>query len=223
MVFVVSDWWWQWSTHVFSVDASLSGYGIVKSIWDLGDVREVGRTSERSRFRLGGVSARSAALNSAGFVLNEFGKISKDQFGYPIQMPVTLQDEDKWVLNSDFPEVPARLLQDNLWQNVAADAWAFSDDILRLEARAVMKAAARVGNCIPMRNVRVLILGDNLGVILAFSRRRARDFKLLVQIRRLVAIGLARGIRFHVRWIPVNLIVPTKAVGFSIPNINLQV
>ena len=38
--------------------------------------------------------------------------------------------------------------------------------------------------------------------VLAFPRRRARDFKLLVQIRHVVALCLARGLRIHVRWIP---------------------
>ena len=52
MIFVASRWDLQWSDVVYSVDASLSGYGIVKSKWSLADVRRVGRVGERSRYKL---------------------------------------------------------------------------------------------------------------------------------------------------------------------------
>ena len=86
-----------------------------------------------------------------------------------------------------------------------AGAWTFEEDILVLEARALDKAAARAGNCLPADGSRILMLGDSLGVILAFPRRRARNFKLLCRIRRVVAIGLARNIKFIFRWIPSEL------------------
>jgi hypothetical protein len=63
MIFVASRWDLQWSDVVYSVDASLSGYGIVKSKWALSDVRQVGRVDERSRYKLGATNARSSALH----------------------------------------------------------------------------------------------------------------------------------------------------------------
>ena len=54
-----------------------------------------------------------------------------------------------------------------------ADRWKHSDNILILEARALVKAAERVSNSRAVSDVRALLLGDNLGVILAFGRRRA--------------------------------------------------
>ena len=83
-----------------------------------------------------------------------------------------------------------------------ADRWKFNDSIMILEARAMVKAAKRVSNSRTVSDLRVLILGDNLGVVLAFGRSRARKFELLIQIRRLVSLGLARGIRFYYRWVP---------------------
>ena len=41
-----------------------------------------------------------------------------------------------------------------------------------------------------------------MAVTLALGRCRARDFKLLIQIRRVAALSLARGIRFYFRWLP---------------------
>jgi hypothetical protein len=67
MILVSAEWDWQWTSHVFSVDASLSGYGVVKALWDIEDVRTVGRVSERSRYKLGGTQARAHAMHSAGF------------------------------------------------------------------------------------------------------------------------------------------------------------
>ena len=47
-----------------------------------------------------------------------------------------------------------------------------------------------------------MILVDNMAVVLATSRYRSKYFKLLAMIRRLATISLARGIKFHLRWIP---------------------
>ena len=73
-----------------------------------------------------------------------------------------------------------------------ADEWKVSEDILILEARTLGKACSRVAHSVGMERQRVLMLGDNLGVVLAFSRRRAQSFKLLCQIRRVMALALAR-------------------------------
>ena len=48
----------------------------------------------------------------------------------------------------------------------------------------------------------MLFLGDNLGCILALSRSRAKDYQMLVQVRRVAAWSLARGVRISFRWIP---------------------
>ena len=49
-----------------------------------------------------------------------------------------------------------------------------------LEARSMVKICDRLGNVVPIVNQRILILNDNLAVVLAFSRKRAHDFRLLL-------------------------------------------
>ena len=49
-------------------------------------------------------------------------------------------------------------------------------------------------------------MNDNLSVVLAFARSRAREFRLITQIRRMCASSLARNTRFYFRWIPSELI-----------------
>ena len=159
MILVSAEWDWQWTPHVFSVDASLSGYGVVKPLWGVEDVRAVGRVSERSRYKLGGTQARAHATHAAGVALGYSGKLVVNDLGDPL-----LKDsvDTDWIVNQDSPEAPSHMLHQSRWANIFSDAWLLEDDILRLEARSILKAAERIGNCIPMCCVRVLILGDNL-------------------------------------------------------------
>ena len=65
-----------------------------------------------------------------------------------------------------------------------------------------MNAVERYVNSIPGSNSRLLILGDNLGMILSFSRCRAKSFDLLTQVRRFSACCLARNLKAFWRRIP---------------------
>ena len=59
--------------------------------------------------------------------------------------------------------------------------------------------------------MRHLFLGDNMGVVLACSRSRARPFKLIVQLRKLCALGLIMNIKVYFRWTPSELNSSDKA------------
>ena len=61
-----------------------------------------------------------------------------------------------------------------------------------LEARALVLGVRRLALTRPGQNTRLLMLCDNMSVVYAFSRCRARSAPLLRQIRRLVAYKLAR-------------------------------
>ncbi len=50
----------------------------------------------------------------------------------------------RWETDPCLPEVPAELLVAERWRTVLADRWVWVHDILRLEARGVGKAVARV-------------------------------------------------------------------------------
>ena len=78
MMFGFSQWNLPWSSRVFAVDSSLTGFGIASSDWPLQDVKDVGRVGERGRFRFWGVGARSHSFQVAGFAVNADGKITMD-------------------------------------------------------------------------------------------------------------------------------------------------
>ena len=67
------------------------------------------------------------------------------------------------------------------------------------------KACDRLGNASNFMGCKVLTLGDNLTAPLAYTRRRAKDFHVLTQIRRMSVIGLVKGIRFTCRCFPSQL------------------
>ena len=63
-------------------------------------------------------------------------------------------------------------------------------------------AVSRAAHLRAGREGRILILCDNLAVVLAACRYRARDFKLFVILRRIASLALARDLRISFRWIP---------------------
>ena len=195
MIFLRSSWTKRWLPMIYQTDASPSGYGVATSLRTPQEVAEIGRVLERRRFKLGAGQARAHAAAAAGFAIDSTtGLITADVD--------ELAAESRWEVDPSFPEVPATVLNSEHWTLVMADRWMFHDDILVLEARAVLKAAYRIAHSAHGRNCHAVVLVDNMSVVLAMSRYRAKTFKLLVMIRRLASIALARGIRFHLRWIP---------------------
>ena len=72
---VLSDWWLPWEPACLACDASETGYGVCISDWTRQEVRAVGRTLERGRFRrAAGHSARDAYFLEAGLAKDELGQ-----------------------------------------------------------------------------------------------------------------------------------------------------
>ena len=188
---LVSDWGLPWNREVYATDASLDGFGISVATWPTADVSAIGRVPERDRFRdEDAMSARRSALGAAGLL--EAAGLCVD--GPP--KPVTrspLEGElagamgelprQDLELNEDFVEVPARLLRHGLWRSCSWGKWQFAGDIGELEARALTKGLRRGAQTFHGRNLRQLILVDNLGVCLAFNRGRSKSLRILKQIR----------------------------------------
>ncbi|CAE7509286.1 unnamed protein product, partial [Symbiodinium microadriaticum] len=202
MIFLHADWTRPWNPYVTATDSSLQGFGIVSSFWRREEVAQVGRTLERSRFRkLGSHSARDSALQAAGFTKDEItnawkvGEIDSD----------TLLHQHGWELEKSFAEVPGHLLKADRWKPCLWGRWSREAGILELEVRALVKGLRRVALSTFGSHVGQLILCDNMSVVLAFDRSRARNFKLLLQIRRFTAYCLARNIMCTVRWVPSEL------------------
>lgn len=72
---------------------------------------------------------------------------------------------------------------------------------MKLESRALTRGLEVSVSLRKFRNTRVLMLVDNMSVCFSFERRRARAFKLLLQIRKLASLSLALNLRVSFRWI----------------------
>ena len=65
---------------------------------------------------------------------------------------------------------------------VQAKPWGHEGAIHILEARSMVKIGDRLANVRGLSDQRVLILNDSLAVVLAFSRRRAKDFPCFYRV-----------------------------------------
>ena len=202
MIYLHADWTRPWNTYVTASDASLTGYGIVSSVWDSSEVSMVGRCLERGRFRKrGSHSARDSALTAAGFVRDEVtrewraGVLEANEF-------LTLSG---WELNHDFLEVPGYLLHKDRWTPRLWGTWNHESGILELESRALVKSLRRIAMSIFGHDIRQLCLTDNMSVCLAFDRSRSKNYFMLKQIRLFNAYCLSRNISCTIRWIPSEL------------------
>ena len=126
---------------VLSSDASLVGYGVCQAWWPQQKVAMCGRQPERSRFRrVASHGARESALQSAGLVCDAHGRWTSLDGDESCLSGVA---EAGWGTDASFQEVPAAGLRRRLWQPTMHGKWGFTEDILVLEARAVLKGLRR--------------------------------------------------------------------------------
>ncbi|CAK0810350.1 unnamed protein product, partial [Prorocentrum cordatum] len=177
MIFLHADWDARWLPGVHQSDAPLACFGLAYSLWD---PRDVGRAA------------------SAGGPAIAWGRELR---GGTLRR-ILEGEVDRRCQDPAFEEVPAELLHAGRWRTVLADRWAFEEGILHLEGLALVKAAVRVASSRAGHDGRALLLCDNMAVVLALSRSRARDFKLPTMIQRAAACSFGRGTRFSYTWIP---------------------
>ena len=202
LIFCRSDWCRQWNPVVQCTDSSKSGWGITSAVWERDQVAAVGRVLERSRFKRNGVhSARESALAEADLDPDNLKKNWRDG---NLCSEDFLRDSG-WALDGKFPEVPRKLLRKDLWEPRCWGRWDFDEHITLLEGRTMTKACKRVAMTVYGKNSRQLMLGDNLSAVLSFERCRAKDFKLLVQVRKACSYQLAVNMHMAYRWIPSEL------------------
>ena len=213
MPFLQSDWHRPWNQLVTCTDASEEGYGVCASWWPRSTVASVGRVSERSRFkRSGGHSARESALGSAGFIHDP----TSGKWALPDIDINDFLDDSGWTLNADFAEVPAELLHKSQWEPKSWGRWQRAENILVLEARALIGGIRRVCSSNHGHDCRQLCLVDNLSLALCFERSRSRNFKVIRILRQASAYLLGFNISLSVRWIPSEL---NSADGPSRPGV----
>ena len=79
--------------------------------------------------------------------------------------------------------------------------WTREEAISILEGRALVRAVQVAAEGYSRRDCRLVILGDNLGVVLGAERSRAHSYPLLSCYRRVAALSLARNLIVSHRWI----------------------
>lgn len=128
-----------WSLGLHCVDASEAGFAVHFCETDAATAGDVGRVSERGRFRLGACRARAHAAEVAGLgigdgdvVVREKQARYRDADGPP---DVPESEALRWEVNGGFPEVPIALLAQSRLSLVRLGAWRIEDGILLLEAR----------------------------------------------------------------------------------------
>ena len=181
MVVAGCDWKLQWSPLIYQSDASLTGYGFGGSIAHPSQIGACGRILERLRFtRDSSRAARTHALRSdRGFreeVLEEFdilgavdGLVPKwDKLETPSDLNTT-----GWGTNESFPEVELSLLSSTQWVLFGMEEFRKLENIMILEARALLSAVVHATFYVP--GMRVVFLVDNLGLSLACVRGRAKS------------------------------------------------
>ena len=174
-----------------ATDSSLSGFGATRANLPLDVVMQHGRVSERSRFKkMAQGSSRTKALVQAGVYELIAGSKS---------------DGEEWFLDRSFDEIPARFLKRSLWTESMKGRWRDVEDISVLEIRTVVRAAFDLLKYEHMHRHRLLFLGDNMGVVLACCRSRARSFRFIVQLRKLASLSFIMGVKISFRWIPSEL------------------
>ena len=190
-----SDWARPWATEVSATDASLSGYGACSSEWDRQEVARHGRVSERSRFRTPGAeNAREHALVAHPLAEENY---------------VGVEDDLENVAR-DFPEVDPKLLEPDRWRTLFSGPFHYDEPITIKEGRAVLLKVRRDARTRLGHNRRRLYLLDNMGLVLALDRCRAKSFALLNIVRQWCSLSLACNSLLAVRWIPSELNVADK-------------
>ncbi|CAK0860257.1 unnamed protein product, partial [Prorocentrum cordatum] len=197
LIFLESDWTLQWNDLVVATDSSLEAGAVSTTRWPRSLVAEAGRVQERARFRepaaveadgaAGGApaarrGARKAALEAAGFWRDADGE-------WRLAEGAIDSDEQAaaWEADPSFPEVPAAGLASSRWRTKQVQRWRFEEGILIQGARALVMGVRRIAQSVFGAACRQLILSDNMSVVLSFNRSRAKEFALLVQVRRLTA------------------------------------
>ena len=139
-VLMVQDWWRPWNCCVLQTDASESGWGMAQSFWPKMIVEQVGRVPERARFRSAlGRPARESALAAANLSLDGAGawRVLDDGKNLIRSRPTSCPSGSSTPI---LMRSPGNGSEKGAWETVRSGVWRFSEGILILEARALVKS-----------------------------------------------------------------------------------
>ena len=192
-----------WSSEVGATDAATNGWGMCERKLDPGQVRAIGVWNERWRFRR--LEPSEWAPRRRAFdpppdpILDPSTVVLEDD---PFLGTEPTPSELQWAPRAGFPEVPPDILKFEDWQTLKAGRFKFKESIGAKEGRALLRYVNRKSADPSQHHRNHLVLIDNFGVALSFSRFRSGSFGYLQLIRRLAALSIATDVKWHLRWIP---------------------
>ncbi|CAE7380279.1 gag-pol [Symbiodinium natans] len=181
-----------WCPTITASDASLSGTAVAALTVESGQVQTIGVCREMWRFKSKDplAKARDAALCLDPFVHHE------------TVMSLDPAERDPFQLNLDFQHVPVQIACHPEWKLQFACRMHKPEHITLLEGRGTVQAVRHKMRVEGNYGMKHLHLGDNLGMVLAFDRGRAKAVPLLICCRRATAFAIAGDCVFTHRWIP---------------------
>ncbi|CAE7255770.1 hmgA [Symbiodinium natans] len=181
-----------WCPTITASDASLSGTAVAALTVESGQVQTIGVCREMWRFKSKDplAKARDAALCLDPFVHHE------------TVMSLDPAERDPFQLNLDFQHVPVQIACHPEWKLQLACRMHKPEHITLLEGRGTVQAVRHKMRVEGNYGMKHLHLGDNLGMVLAFDRGRAKAVPLLICCRRATAFAIAGDCVFTHRWIP---------------------
>ena len=186
-----SELWKPWDNVLTVSDACLSGTAVCSLHTPDGTAHSLGQQRELWRYR--SVQPASRA--------REF--VQKLDPFRDVETVLDLSSGlDPFQLNAEFQNVPCDLANSPDWKPQFSCRMHKKEHITLLEGRATIQAIRHLARSSGNFGKRHVHLGDNLGMVLAFDRGRAKVFPLLVCCRRAAAYGVAMGCQFFHRWIP---------------------
>ena len=180
-----------WNDTITASDACLSGTAVCSLDIDTSTSQQLGQQRELWRYRSSNpaVKARDCVQNLDPF---------KD-----VETVLDFQAfQDPFQLNHEFQNVPEQLAKSDDWKFQFNCRMRKKEHITLLEGRATVQAVRHLARSTRHFGKRHVHLGDNLGMVLAFDRGRAKVFPLLICCRRIAAYSVAMGSQFFHRWIP---------------------
>ena len=192
-----------WADQVFMYDASPWGFGVGSAWWQPGQAATTGRLSERARFRgllASDLSARHAALEEQEHTLSATSAADLLIAGH----------------EAGFTEV--RRTDASEWSVAFAGRWHQKCSQAQREARARTLAIRHISRIGRLASHRILLLGDNIGVVCAGCKGRAQTGQINFQLRACFGTLLAANLRIYDRWLPSELNHMDAASRLAQPN-----
>ena len=197
-----------WSEDVTASDSSPWGVGVCSRKIDAKEVRNLGSFSERWRFKFeDAMRARQHALEHARHEINNHDADIPD---------VKNSVDSQFISDCIFQEIGPEIMKKDEWTVVWSMPWKFEANILNTEARALLwsiEHLLRANRCL---NRKLLCFSDNLPLVLATAKGRAKSKHLIKPLRQLAGFSLATGSRVAVRWV-VSELNPADGPSRALP------